>query len=162
MKKILTVIITLSILTGWVGSQEIENLGTVVMEKVVTKKILIAAGASEYKDRLVARIVNAYPSPKYEVKIVDLKALREVNTDDLDAIVLMNTCKMWKINGDVKKFLKSLFPEQEKKVILITTAGDEGWKAKDVNVDAITAASVFENLDETEKVIIDKINQNIQ
>jgi len=103
------------------------------------QRVLIATQRSEFKEAVVSRIVEDLEKGLFYVKVIDLKKLRQEPATDYDAVVVINTCKAWRLTGGASKFVKE-FPDKDK-VVLLTTAGGEDWKPKSVEVDAITSAS---------------------
>jgi hypothetical protein len=103
------------------------------------QRVLIATQRSEFKEAVVSKIVEDLEKDLFYVKVIDLKRLEHEPATNYDAIVVVNTCKAWRLTGDASKFVKA-FPDKDK-VVLLTTAGGEDWKPKSVEVDAITSAS---------------------
>ena len=109
------------------------------------QRVLIATQSSEFKEAVVSRVVEDLEKNLCYVKVIDLKRLEHEPAMDYDAIVVVNTCKAWRLTGGASKFVKA-FPDKDK-VVLLTTAGGEDWKPKSVEVDAITSASKEQKAD---------------
>jgi hypothetical protein len=103
------------------------------------QRVLIATQKSEFKETVVSRIAGELEKDLCYVKVIDLKKLKKTPATDYDAVVVVNTCKAWRLTGGALKFVKT-FPDKDK-VVLLTTAGAEDWTPRKVEVDAITSAS---------------------
>ena len=119
------------------------------------KRLLIAAQQSEFKETVVSKVVEGLEQDACYVKVIDVKNLRKESTADYEAIVVVNTRKMWRLNRHAKKFLKKV--QESKKVVLLTTAGDPQWKAKGVQVDAITSASRMDEVGAIAETVLEKV-----
>ena len=120
------------------------------------QRVLIATQRSEFKEAVVARIVEDLEKDLCYVKVIDLKKLKIDSASDYDAVVVVNTCKAWRLSGGASKFVKA-FPDKDK-VVLLTTAGGEDWKPKSVEVDAITSASKEQKTDP----VADEISRRVR
>ncbi len=120
------------------------------------RRVLIATQRSEFKEAVVSRVVEDLEKDLCYVKVIDLKRLEDEPATDYDAIVVVNTCKAWRLTGDASKFVKA-FPDKDR-VFLLTTAGGEDWKPKAVEVDAITSASKDQKADP----VADEISRKVR
>ncbi len=120
------------------------------------QRVLIATQGSEFKEAVVSRVVEDLEKDLCYVKVIDLKRLEHEPATDYDAIVVVNTCKAWRLTRGASKFVKE-FPDKDK-VVLLTTAGGEDWKPKSVEVDAITSASKEQKTDP----VADEISRKIR
>ena len=109
------------------------------------QRVLIATEQSEFKEAVVARIVEDLQMDLCYVKVIDLKRLKHEPATDYGAVVVVNTCKAWSLSRSASRFVKQ-FPDKER-VVLLTTAGGEDWKAGQLGVDAITSASKAQKAD---------------
>jgi len=121
------------------------------------QRVLIATQRSEFKEAVVSRIVEDLENDLYYVKVIDLKRLENEPATDYDAVVVVNTCKAWRLTGGASKFVKT-FPYTDK-VVLLTTAGGEDWKPKSVGVDAITSASKEQKADPVAEDIVGRVRK---
>jgi hypothetical protein len=103
------------------------------------QKVFIATQGSEYKNTLVKRLTDFLDSEEVYVEVKDVSTLRNVETEDWDAIIILHTWEMWKPEGNSKTFLESNYDAQKVFVVSTSGAGDE----KIEGVDAITGASVL-------------------
>jgi hypothetical protein len=121
------------------------------------RRVLIATQRSEFKEAVVSRVVEDLEKDLCYVKVIDLKRLEDEPATDYDAIVVVNTCKAWRLTGDASKFVKA-FPDKDR-VFLLTTAGGEDWKPKAVEVDAITSASKDQKADPVAEEIVSRVRK---
>jgi hypothetical protein len=121
------------------------------------KRVLIATQRSEFKEAVVSRVVQELERDMCYVKVIDLKRLEEEPAGSYDAVVVVNTCKAWSLSGRASRFVKQ-FPDK-KRVVLLTTAGGEGWKPGALGVDAITSASKAYKVDPVADEIFGKVRK---
>jgi hypothetical protein len=119
------------------------------------RRVLIATQRSAFKEAVVSRIVEDLEKDLFYVRVVDLKRLENEPAADFDAIVVVNTCKAWKLTRSASRFVME-FPDKEK-VVLLTTAAGEDWRPKSVGVDAITSASKDHKADPVAQEIVQKV-----
>ncbi len=121
------------------------------------QRVLIATQRSEFKEAVVSRIAEDLEKDLCYVRVIDLKELEIDTATDFDAVVVVNTCKAWRLTGGASKFVKE-FPDKEK-VVLLTTAGGEDWTPKAVKVDAITSASEEKKADPVAEDIVGRVRK---
>ncbi len=120
-------------------------------------RILIASSASEFKDALRSRLIDNY-RPVANIEVIDIKALKEIDADAYDAIVIMDSC--WArshLNLSFKRFIDDL--ERNNHVILLLTTGSEQWDFTYENVDAVTSASLLDNQDKVFETLQKRIDE---
>ena len=120
-------------------------------------KVLIATQSSEFKEAVVTRIVEGLKEDLCYVKVIDLKALKDEPATEYDAVVVVNTCKAWRMTRGASRFVKNF--EDKEKVVLLTTAGGGDWMPKSAGVDAITSASKSQKVDPLADEISDKVRK---
>ena len=121
------------------------------------QRVLIATQRTEFKEAVVSRVVEDLEKDRFYVKVIDLKRLEQEPATDYDAIVVVNTCKAWRLTRGASKFVKA-FPDKDR-VVLLTTAGGEDWEPKSVEVDAITSASKDQKADPVADEIVAKVRK---
>jgi hypothetical protein len=124
------------------------------------KRVLIATEQSEFKEAVVARIVEELRKDLCYVKVIDLKRLKHEPATDYGAVVVVNTCKAWTLSRRASRFVKE-FPDKDR-VVLLTTAAGEGWKHGAVGVDAITSASKVQKADPVAEEISRKVRKILE
>ena len=102
-------------------------------------RVLVATQGSEFKDAIVAGIVDHLKQRQVYIKVVDVAALPQVNADKWNAVVLIHTWQNMKPQADAENFLERV--KDFSKVIVLTTSGNGNFKME--GVDAITTASVM-------------------
>lgn len=105
-------------------------------------RVLIATQGSEFKDAVVAGIVDHLKQRHAYIKVIDIAALPQVNEGEWNAAVVIHTWENWKPQEDAKTYLERV--KDLSKVIVLTTSGDGDYKIAGVN--AITSASVMTNV----------------
>jgi hypothetical protein len=121
------------------------------------RRVLIATQTSEFKEAVVARIVEGLKEDLYYVKVIDLKALKGEPATEYDAIVVVNTCKAWSMSRGASRFVKNF--EEREKVVLLTTAGGGDWMPKLGGLDAITSASKSNKVEPLANEIVGKVQK---
>lgn len=110
-----------------------------------TPSILIASQDSDFKDAVVARITSTLDLLQLSYKVTDVSTLKKVDEDEWDAIVIVQTVKMGKINKHVRRYLDDALDLD--KIVLVTTAGSGDPRTDAWDVDTITCASKMEELE---------------
>jgi hypothetical protein len=105
--------------------------------------LLITGVTSEFKSDIITRIVDRYKD-QGNVDLINLDKLDQLQCDDYDAILVMDSVQAWSMwNFSLKSFLEKT--ENCKNVVLLYTAGDPDWKYQYHELDAITSASQIED-----------------
>jgi hypothetical protein len=120
-------------------------------------KVLIATQRSEFKEAVVSRIVEDLKEDLSYVKVIDLKGLKEEPATAYDAVVVVNTCKAWRMSRGASRFVKNF--EDKEKVVLLTTSGGGDWMPKPAGVDAISSASKSNKVDPLADEIVEKVRK---
>ena len=106
------------------------------------QRVLIATQGSEFKDAVVAQVIEHLRQRPVYIKVIDVSLLPGVSAAEWSAVVVLHTWENWKPQLDAKRFLRRV-KEPEKVVVLSTSgAGDE----KMAGMDAITASSSMEEV----------------
>lgn len=119
------------------------------------KQVSIFVHASEFKTAVAEQVRSQLLD--YDLSYYDIGKLLSTDTAQADIVLIINQTQWLKPNKDVIKYVKSLNDKEKRKVIVLSTAGTKGKNIKVPGVDAITAASEMNRVDELAQVIIDKI-----
>lgn len=125
--------------------------------KAVKKKVLMAIQESQFKKAVILKVKKSLQEDGHSVKIINLKELSAESTDNYQAIVIVNTCQAWRLNGHVRKFLKNIPEDEREKIVLFTTANSKSWRPKLTGVNAITSASKMSEVDHIADSIINMV-----
>ncbi len=114
-------------------------------------EILVASGASDFKDAVRSRIVEHY-RPMANIEVIPIQSLGNVDEKQYDAMVIMDTCLFGnRLNVSMRSFLDDL--ENKDRLVLFFTMGSPEKECYYGDVDAVTSASavgheqaVFETL----------------
>jgi len=107
--------------------------------------LLITGVTSEFKADIISRIVDRYKD-QGNVDLVYLDKLDQLQCDDYDAILIIDSVQAWSLwNFSLKSFLEKT--ENCNNVVLLYTAGDPDWEYQYHELDAITSASQVEDQD---------------
>jgi len=126
----------------------------------LTNRVLIASQEGPFKEAVVSEVADVLEQHGCYVRIIDVRQLSGLSTETYQAIVLVNTCKAWRLNRNVRTFLKKT--QDNEKVILLTTAGDKDWKPGHPEVDAITSASAMDRTDDVAQDIIRRVQTRLR
>lgn len=108
------------------------------------KKVLIASQGSDFKNILVRGLIDHLENTSVYLKIVDVTSLDNIEVDTWDAVVLIHTTEMNRLQPDVKAYLDRV--QDYGRILLIITSGPGTWKTEEYYVDVITSASKQEKL----------------
>jgi hypothetical protein len=101
-------------------------------------RVLIATQGSEFKDAVVAGVVEHLKARAAYVKVIDVSALPGIDSGEWNAIVLVHTWEMRKPPRQVQDFVDRA--RGAGKLVDLTTSGAGSFKLE--GVDAIASASV--------------------
>ena len=104
-------------------------------------KLLIAMQGSEFKDKVLSNIIHEFEKEGLFIEIIDLENLAEKSSRDYGAVVIMNEYRMFQVDERARHFIQGIDADEQKKIVLLTTAGSPGMTGEDLNVDAISSAS---------------------
>ncbi|MHC4591718.1 MAG: hypothetical protein ACYS8L_03365 [Planctomycetota bacterium] len=108
-------------------------------DDALDRKVLIASRDSDFKNAVVAKIVDAFAEEPVFVQVVDVGDLAAQDTQGFDVVVILDRVRAWSLSGPTKEFLVA---EADKdRVVLLATSADPDWVCDDAAVDAVTAAS---------------------
>lgn len=125
--------------------------------KAVKKKVLMAIQESQFKKAVILKVKESLQEDGCFVKTISLKGLSGESADNYQAIIIVNTCWAWRLNGHVRKFLKNTSDDERKKIVLFTTANSKSWRPKLTGVDAITSASKMSEVEHITNSIINRV-----
>jgi hypothetical protein len=117
--------------------------------------LVVASDSSDFKDRVRDQLINGFKD-KANIRVVTIDQLKQIEPADDDIVVIMDTCMAWGgFNTAAKHFLDRLKTPQQ--VVLMMTAGNSDWHYRYRDVDAITSASVIDNVPS----VVDRLNARI-
>jgi len=121
-------------------------------------KLLIATQGSDYKEMVTLEVVSYFKKKNIYIKVIDIKELNEVQSEQWNAICLMHTWEMWKPPYPIEVFVNK--QKDKSPLAILTTSGDGKYKMKEV--DAITGASVLTETSQQAKLLIERIEHILQ
>jgi hypothetical protein len=104
-----------------------------------TPRVLIATQGSEFKDAVLAGVIEHLIARAAYVKVVDVSALPGASEADWNAILVIHTWEMRKPPKEVKAFVDRA--RHSGKLVVLTTSGAGNFKMD--GIDAISSASVI-------------------
>ena len=118
--------------------------------------MIIASDSSEFKDSIRSQVIQQYQN-QGNIEIVNIKRLKDIDPNDYDVVLIIDTCLAWSgFNPALNTFLED--NPSKHNVVLFMTAGDPDWAYSYQGVDAITSASVMENVEVKFQEITEQIN----
>ena len=118
----------------------------------IAARVFIAAQSSKFKDALLANITTSLDSQSVSYEVAEVSALKMIDEEDYNAVVIIQYVKAGRINSHVRRFLDRT--QSMNKIVLVTTAGSGNPKTDAWDIDTITSASKMDELVEiTEKVL---------
>lgn len=128
---------------------------------VLTKRVLVATEASNFKDAVVMQLAETLRKDGHTVDIIGLDLLGAKTIGDFQAIVLVNSCRAWRPNSAVRDFLKKLSDADKKKLVVLTTANSGECDLKVGGIDAISAASKRTGIAAVSQTVVDKLRARL-
>lgn len=119
-------------------------------DKAEAKKVLVATERTSFKQALVRELDTLLKARHVKGKLATLEDLPKVSAADYDAIIVVSSVPQWEPRGATLAFLKRLDKPGLRKVLLVTTANTNSWRAPAKGLHAITSAS---RLDRVSKVV---------
>ena len=125
------------------------------------RTVLIASRSSEYKENLVAELQKQLSAAQISQKIIGVKQLSKVDPENYAVIVVINSCLAWGLDRDVNAFLDS--QETTANIIILTTSGEGSWlpSKRGRDFDAISGASVKDNVVNVAQDLIVRIQRRL-
>lgn len=136
-------------------SLDIENQSQEIIEPKA--KILIARHESEFKNAVAEKTKQILEKQNIQVELIGIRLLKEKDSKNYDAIIIINEVRAWHLNFHTRKFFDKIEQTERKKVIMISTAIGIDWETKEEDIDAVTVASEMENVDTLIEDIFKKI-----
>lgn len=119
-------------------------------------RILIAIHESEFKNAVAKKVTFLLEELTIHVELIGIKYLKKKESENYDAIVIINEVRAWHLNFHTRKFFNKLDEQERKKVIMISSAITD-WETKEKDIDAMTVASEMNNVNTLAKKIFKKI-----
>jgi hypothetical protein len=136
-----------------------KDIGSVEINPSTLKnRILIASRDSEFKRELVDRLIAAYRYRDVYLKIIGINALKHENAKNYSAVVVLNTCMGWTVDVEVERFLEKYGAMDSIIVLTTSDGGDVLPDMQNRNIDAISSASVKDQIQPVADEMIGKIN----
>lgn len=120
-------------------------------------KILIASQGSEFKNQLTSALIDGIIQDTVYLKVIDVTELGSISINDWDAVVIMHTWEYNEAQFDSYGFAKTA--KFDDRIIVVSTSGS--GEEKMLGIDAISSASVIEEIPEISQTIINKISKLI-
>ena len=119
------------------------------------KKLLIATQGSDFKEKVTLNVTNHYKDDSIFIKVVDVEALKDIQSNNYDAIVILHTWEYNKPPQVVQDFMARTQSFKDN-IIALTTSGDGSHKLE--RVDAIAGESILTDISAYSDKIILKVD----
>jgi len=122
--------------------------------------VLLAYSRSEFKEVLVEKISGAVTAENIAVDIVGIEGLKTLEAEKYAGVVVIATCLSWSVDPLVRKFVDR-HPDYKPIIFVITS--DSGWlpQKTDLDVDAMTSASVLADSDAVSRQVVARLLQKL-
>jgi len=127
-----------------------------IKDKSLPVHILIATQGSEFKDKVVAGVIDKLSDRPIYIKIIDVADLGTITPQDWTAIVIIHT---WEVGEPPKSVPEFIRRTNAGDVIVLTTSGDGNYHIE--GVDGITSASKLSDVDRCVREILNRIEIKI-
>jgi hypothetical protein len=123
--------------------------------------VLLASRSSPFKEALIEKITKAATAENMAVDLVGIENLTAVRAENYEAAVIISTCLAWGVDPLVRKFLDR-HPDYKPVVLVITS--NSGWlpEKTDLDVDAMSSASVLDDSEAVARQIINRLHQMLE
>lgn len=166
-KKILIIVLILVLLLGGgVLAYRLMRAQGVVEDQginsdIESPKLVIATQQSNYKDQVIAQVIEDLENEEINILITDVTRLEELNDSDWDALVILTTVESSQIQENSYNFLENHKNDFDK-IGVVYTADSNDWNDNDLGIDAIASSSSNSNVEECAQAIIDKSNDILE
>jgi hypothetical protein len=116
-------------------------------------RILVATQGSEFKSGLVAAVCDRLRQHPVHIKVIDVGKLDDVDSDEWNKILIINTAMMNLMNRSVRRFVSR--GRGLDRVLLLVTSGGADFKPADLAVDALSGASRKRDINRLADLIVD-------
>jgi hypothetical protein len=110
------------------------------------KRVLIASQGSEFKEQLVAQLVDRFSNEQMYISVLDCTALDGIDGSDWDAIIMLHTMQIHKMPKEARRFLER--QKDLSRTMLVCTSGGGDEIIAGFAVDAISSPSRLSRLPE--------------
>lgn len=117
-------------------------------------KLLIATQGSTYKRSLVDGIIEQLKNRPFNITVIDVSALADVNTEEWTAVVILHTWESWRPQQDAMSFIHR--NQDANNTIVLSTSGQGDLRIE--GIDAITSASNMADVDKDVTEIVRRID----
>lgn len=124
--------------------------------------VLVASRSSDFKKALVQKLKEAITSAGLAEKTVGVGDLKQIDTSEYNAIVVISMCLGWGLDQDVQTFLSR--QKKNANIILVTTSASGNWlppKEERRDIDAISSASKLTTADAVVRDVMARINSRL-
>lgn len=118
------------------------------------KKVLIASQGSEFKNAVVAGVIDSHKTQSVYFKVIDVTLLENINVNDWNALIILHTWEIMKPPFVVQDFIE-INQDKLQKIIVVSTSAEGTFKIEEV--DAFTGASIIEEIPD----FIEKVNTKL-
>jgi hypothetical protein len=120
-------------------------------------RIFIAKQSSKFKDALLENITSHLDQQSVSYEVEDVSALKKLNEEEYEAIVIIQYVKAGRINGNVRRYLDKT--EHMDMIVLVTTSGSGDPKTDAWDVDTISTASEMSDVDKIARTVLSRLER---
>ncbi len=120
-------------------------------------RLVIATQKSKFKDEVLRQAIEELKKQDIEIFVTDVTRLSELADSDWDGVVILTTVESGQIQQDSHDFLEN-HKNDYNRIGLIYTADSSTWKHKDIEIDAVSSASMKKNIAPCVQTIVEKSN----
>lgn len=120
-------------------------------------RLVIATQKSKFKDEVLRQAIEELKKQEVGIFVTDVTRLSELEDSEWAGMVILTTVESGQIQEDSHEFLKK-HKNDYNRIGLIYTADSNSWKHQDIEIDAISSASIKKNIDPCVLIILEKCN----
>ncbi|RDU24696.1 hypothetical protein [Anaerosacchariphilus polymeriproducens] len=129
--------------------------GFVENSKIDSPCFVLAAQKSGFKEEVVKQVVDKLKKEEIQIRVMDVTQLSELDDSEWDGMVILTTVESGQIQKDSHKFLKTHVNEYNR-IGVVFTADSNSWKQKDIDIDAVSSASLNRNVNSCVDSVLEK------
>jgi hypothetical protein len=126
------------------------------------RKVLIAGEDSEFKRKVVARVIEILGTELWYFRVIGLDQIRKQETEQYNMILLVAAYRAGRLDQRVTTYL-SKDPQNPKTILFYTRGSEEPMPEKnkpDIQVDAVSSASKDERVEERAAQLVSLLEQS--
>jgi hypothetical protein len=120
-------------------------------------QVFIAHQSGKFKDALLENVTDVFDAQTVSYVVAEVSALKKIDEDEYDAVVIIQYVKAGRINSNVRRYLDKT--KRMDRIVLVTTSGSGKVNTDAWDVDGISTASEMSDLDKITQKVLSRLEQ---